>query len=238
MGQPHPWEDHLQEPWLCHYDAYEKYVYYKQTKIDGLILILWHLDDFIIGAKAMTTCKAIRKEIQWYMANPLNNLGIIKLFMTSDIIQTQHYVKVHCEMYIKRIVAHHGWTNKKATNLPLHMKSNTTSGNPTACWQLAENSLLTACWQLADSLLTACWQLAAGPDKSLNESDSPPTEDEVLLANCLTSNTGGENSWCNYCYQHKIGQFRATNCGSFYAVTRILPCRHSKLHHTLHDSNI
>ena len=90
--------------------------YYKRTTTDGLILILRQVDDFIITAKSMTTCQAIRKEIQGHMANPLNDLGVIKHFNGVDIVQTRHYVKVHCETYLARICEHHGWTNEKYAN--------------------------------------------------------------------------------------------------------------------------
>jgi hypothetical protein len=40
--------------------------------------MLCQVDDFIIAAKAMTTCKAIQKEIQGFMDNQLDDLGIIK----------------------------------------------------------------------------------------------------------------------------------------------------------------
>jgi hypothetical protein len=115
--------------------THEQCFYYKRTKTDGLILILRQVDDFIIGAKEMATCKAIRLEIQGHMANPLNDLGIIKRFNGVDIVQTRHYIKVHCETYIVRIVEHHGWTAEKAANLPLPMKSDSTYQ---AILQLAE----------------------------------------------------------------------------------------------------
>jgi hypothetical protein len=83
------------------------------------------VDDFIIAAKDMSVCKAIRAEIASFMANPLNDLGIIKRFNGVDILQTRHYVKVHCVTYIERIVTHHGWQNEKAANLPLPMKTDT-----------------------------------------------------------------------------------------------------------------
>jgi hypothetical protein len=108
--------------------THEQYFYFKQSKTDCLILILQQVDNFIIAAKAMTTCQAIRKEIQGYMANPLNNLGIIKRFNSVDI-------KVHCEKYITRIVEHHGWITEKASNLPLPIKSDSTYQ---AILQLAE----------------------------------------------------------------------------------------------------
>jgi hypothetical protein len=69
------------------------------------------------------------------MANPLNDLGIIKRFNGVDVVQTKHYVKIHCETYVARIVAHHGWTNEKASNKPVPMKSDSTY---LAILQLAE----------------------------------------------------------------------------------------------------
>jgi hypothetical protein len=105
--------------------THEQCLYFKRTEAAGLILILRQVDDFIIAAKDLSICKAIRAEIQGYMANPLNDLGIIKRFNGVDILQTRHYVKVHCETYIGRIVTHHGWTNEKAANLPLPMKTDT-----------------------------------------------------------------------------------------------------------------
>jgi hypothetical protein len=136
---PQLWDNHIRGI-ICNslgfaMTTHEQCFYYKRTKTDGLILILRQVDDFIITAKSMTTCTAIRKEIQGFMANPLNDLGIIKRFNGIDIIQTRHYVKVHCEPYITRIIEHHEWMNKKADNLPLPMKSDSTYQ---AILQLAE----------------------------------------------------------------------------------------------------
>jgi hypothetical protein len=136
---PRLWDNHIRGI-ICNSlgfktTTHEQCFYYKRSKTDGLILILRQVDDFIIAAKSMTTCTAIRKEIQGFMANPLNELGIIKRFNGVDIIQTRHYVKVHCETYITRIVEHHEWTNEKAANLPLPMKSDSTYQ---AILQLAE----------------------------------------------------------------------------------------------------
>ena len=136
---PRLWDTHIRGI-ICYNlgfatTTHEQCFYYKRTKTDGLILILRQVDDFIIAAKSMSTCQAIRREIQGFMANPLNDLGIIKRFNGVDILQTRHYVKVHCETYIIRIVEHHGWTTEKAANLPLPMKSDSTYQ---AILQLAE----------------------------------------------------------------------------------------------------
>jgi hypothetical protein len=74
--------------------THEQCVYYKRTKTDGLILILRQVDDFIIGAKEMTTCKAIRLEIQGHMANPLNDLGIIERFRNLSFIHGLQILQV------------------------------------------------------------------------------------------------------------------------------------------------
>ena len=101
---PQLWDNHIQGI-VCKNlgfaaTTHKQCFYFKQTLTDGLILIVRQVDDFIIAAKTMTTCQNIRKEIQSYMANPINNLGIIKRFNGVNIVQTRHYVKVHCETYI------------------------------------------------------------------------------------------------------------------------------------------
>jgi hypothetical protein len=136
---PRLWDNHIRGIMVKNLGfkttTHEQCFYYKRTLTDGLILILRQVDDFIIAAKSMTTCQAIRQEIQGYMANPLNDLGIIKRFNGVDVVQTKHYVKIHCETYLARIVTHHGWTNEKASNKPVPMKSDSTY---LAILQLAE----------------------------------------------------------------------------------------------------
>jgi hypothetical protein len=87
---------------------YEQCFYYKWTKTDGFILILQQVDDFIIAAKTLTTCQAIIEEIHGYMANPLNDLGIIKQSNGVNFLKTHHYIKVHCQTSLARIVKYHG----------------------------------------------------------------------------------------------------------------------------------
>jgi hypothetical protein len=136
---PRLWDNHIRGIMVKNLGfkttTHEQCFYYKRTTTDGLILILRQVDDFIIAAKSMTTCQAIRKEIQGHMANPLNDLGVIKRFNGVDIVQTRHYVKVHCETYLARICEHHGWTNEKCANKPVPMKSDSTYQ---AILQLAE----------------------------------------------------------------------------------------------------
>ncbi len=57
------------------------------------------------------------------MANPLNELGIIKRFNGIDIQQSSYFIKLSCPTYIDKIVQHHGWQNEKAATLAVPMKN-------------------------------------------------------------------------------------------------------------------
>jgi hypothetical protein len=57
------------------------------------------------------------------MTNELHDLGIIKRFNGLDILQAKDYLKISCELYIDKIVSHHGWENEKASNRPVPMRN-------------------------------------------------------------------------------------------------------------------
>lgn len=84
--------------------THEPCLYFKHEPNGNIILLLRQVDDFLIAASTMDTCQAIRQEIQKHMANPLNDLGIIKRFNGIDIQQTQQFITLHCATYIEHIV--------------------------------------------------------------------------------------------------------------------------------------
>ena len=58
------------------------------------------------------------------MANELHDLlGVSKIFNGLDIHQTRDFVKISCELYIDKIVSHHGWESEKADNRPIPMRN-------------------------------------------------------------------------------------------------------------------
>ena len=59
--------------------------------------------------------------------NELDDLDVIKRFNgRRDINQSRDDAKISCQLYIGKIVNHHGWENGKAANRPVRM------GNATA----------------------------------------------------------------------------------------------------------
>jgi hypothetical protein len=61
------------------------------------------------------------------MQNPLNDLGTIKRFNGIDILQAGAFVKISCETYIDKIVTHHGWQHKAASNQPVPTRADSES---------------------------------------------------------------------------------------------------------------
>lgn len=57
------------------------------------------------------------------MTFPLNTLGLVRKFNGVDIEQTRNYNKVHCALYIDKIVAHHGWQNEIMRRNPTPMRA-------------------------------------------------------------------------------------------------------------------
>ncbi len=98
-------------------------VYIKKTENGGFVLILRQVDDFAISGSTHEECNKVRQAIQKQMANELHDLGIIKRFNGLDIHQTRDYVKISCELYIDKIVSHHGWENEKAADRPIPMRN-------------------------------------------------------------------------------------------------------------------
>jgi hypothetical protein len=127
---PRLWHLHIQAILLntmgFDHTTHEPCLYWRTHPTHGLVLILRQVDDFIIGAATAAIALDYKQEIQNHMANPLNELGIIKRFNGIDIHQTKYYIKLSCETYIDKIVQHHGWQLEKAANLPVPMRNDTT----------------------------------------------------------------------------------------------------------------
>lgn len=110
---PRLWSKHIsqiiEQKMGFHPTTHEPCLYVKHTD-DGKIFILRQVDDFTIAAPTKEEAETIRKELQGYVYNPLNDLGVVKKFNGVQIEQTRHYIKLHCQDYIEKIVQDHGWT--------------------------------------------------------------------------------------------------------------------------------
>ena len=106
--------------------THEPCLYYRLNKHNQLQLLLRQVDDFLISTPTREEAHAIRDEIQQHVANPLNDLGLIKRFNGADIIQSQHYIKISCETYITKIRDHHGWPPPRSNTKPLPIRTDHT----------------------------------------------------------------------------------------------------------------
>ena len=86
---PRLWDKHIsklvKEELGFNATTHEPCLYYKHDRNKGLILILRQVDGLLLAAHDLSTCEALRATIQNHMANPLNDLGIIKRFNGIDV---------------------------------------------------------------------------------------------------------------------------------------------------------
>ena len=89
-----------------------------------LELLLRQVDNFSVSADTPASCMHIIAEIGKHLKAPLNDLGIIRKFNGTNILQTRWYIKVSCEdYYLQKILTQHDWLHLKASNQPLPMRS-------------------------------------------------------------------------------------------------------------------
>ena len=73
------------------------------------ILFLCQVDDFAVAAKHSHTAHHIIQQIDSNMTISMKALGLMTCFNGMDIIQTKHYIKLHCASYIWKVLATHDW---------------------------------------------------------------------------------------------------------------------------------
>jgi transposase InsO family protein len=71
------------------------------------ILICRQVDDLAIGCENVATYDYVLNYLMGHVA--LTKEGLLRRFNGVDIDQTQHYVRIHCQSYIDRFLAAHGW---------------------------------------------------------------------------------------------------------------------------------
>jgi hypothetical protein len=125
---PRLWEQHIHHILVeyLHFKAttHEKCLYSRMhPDTSAPELLLRQVDDFSVSAADQSSCTQIIQAIGTHLKAPLNDLGIIRKFNGTNILQTRWYIKVSCEDYLNKILAHHDWLHLKASNQPLPMRS-------------------------------------------------------------------------------------------------------------------
>jgi hypothetical protein len=91
-------------------------------------LICRQVDDYAIATKNTSTAEALATKINSYVTTEYKGIGertpirIKSWYNGVDLLQTRDYAKIHCETYIDRLIASHGWdgeTRKSDKNIPM-----------------------------------------------------------------------------------------------------------------------
>lgn len=86
------------------------------------VYLLRQVDDFTIAAHSVEYATTFLHSIQSKLKQPLEYLGIINMYNGLNITQSQHFIKISCSTYIKKILNGHHWDtpNKSSpTKTPL-----------------------------------------------------------------------------------------------------------------------
>jgi hypothetical protein len=76
------------------------------------------VDDFAIATKDEETAQFIITQINDKLHLPIHIMGIIKHFNGIDVEQTKHYVKIHCQKYIDKLIKSHEGLLSVPTSAP------------------------------------------------------------------------------------------------------------------------
>ena len=91
---------------------------YSGTFQNQHVYFLRQVDDFAISSKYKSTIHDLLNDIDSkYLSQPLKKLGLLDSFNGIDILQTQHFIKISCSRYIKKILQGHNWDNE--TSIPV-----------------------------------------------------------------------------------------------------------------------
>lgn len=72
-------------------------------------LFLRQVDDFAIATKNENMATFIIQNINKHLKLPIHIMGLITRYNGVDVEQMQHYAKIHCGKYIRKMVQPHPW---------------------------------------------------------------------------------------------------------------------------------
>jgi len=82
-------------------------------------MLLRQVDDFAFAVKTETIGRNIVNDIDQHLRIRIKYLGVLKMFNGMDITQTKYYIKLHCTLYITRIIQQHQWTEISTKLYPI-----------------------------------------------------------------------------------------------------------------------
>jgi deoxyuridine 5'-triphosphate nucleotidohydrolase len=121
---PRLWERHidgiLQERINLKPTHHEPCLY--SGKVQGTyVLLLRQVDDFAAAVTNETIGKALIDNIDQYMRIRIKYQGQLTMFNGMDIVQTRHYIKLHCGTYLRKALGNHSYlvANAKSKVYPV-----------------------------------------------------------------------------------------------------------------------
>ena len=82
-------------------------------------MLLRQVDDFAFAVSTEEMGRTIVEDIDKHLRIRIKYLGILQMFNGMDILQTKHYIKIHCATYIQRIIQQHKWYESSPTPYPI-----------------------------------------------------------------------------------------------------------------------
>jgi hypothetical protein len=72
------------------------------------------VDDFAIVAPDQCTADILLEMLEDKLTMPIKCQGLLDMFSGVDVVQTKHYIKIDCHMYIDKFCAKYlgSWLNK------------------------------------------------------------------------------------------------------------------------------
>jgi hypothetical protein len=92
---------------------------YRATIQNEEVLFLRQVADFAIGTISQSIYDMLCNDLDHELHVPLKRQGLLTHYNGIDIVQTQHYIHLHSDTYIQKVLHYHSWTDILPTKLPM-----------------------------------------------------------------------------------------------------------------------
>jgi len=121
---PRLWERHIDSILQDHINlkpTHHEPCLYSGTVQGAYVLLLRQVDDFAAAVPNETIGKALINNIDQHMRIRIKYQGQLTMFNGMDIVQTRHYIKIHCGTYLRKALGNHSYlvANAKSKTYPI-----------------------------------------------------------------------------------------------------------------------
>ena len=102
---------------------HEPCIYYGRFN-GNKVLLSRQVDDFAVASRSMNTAKGVIAEISKNLSVPMHDLGILRRFNGVDVQQTQDFIKIYNETFVRKILENYTWetSEDKSPKYPTPMR--------------------------------------------------------------------------------------------------------------------